>query len=48
MKFRYDEAKNANLLATRGIGFEEIIIEIKDGNLLDILEPNLNAQLVTN
>lgn len=38
MKFRYDETKNANLLAIRGIGFEEIILEIKNGNLIDILE----------
>jgi uncharacterized DUF497 family protein len=44
MKFRYDEAKNANLLATRGIGFEEIILEIKNGNLLDILEHHNQAK----
>lgn len=44
MKFRYDETKNANLLATRGIGFEEIILEIKNGNLLDILEHHNQAK----
>ncbi|KTD24592.1 MULTISPECIES: hypothetical protein [Legionella] len=44
MKFRYDEAKNANLLTTRGIGFEEIILEIKNGNLIDILEHHNQAK----
>jgi uncharacterized DUF497 family protein len=44
MKFRYDEAKNANLLTARGIGFEEIILEIKNGNLLSILEHHNQAK----
>jgi len=36
MKFRYNQEKNVNLLNERGIGFEEIIQEIADGNLLCI------------
>ena len=36
MKFRYDFEKNALLLANRGIGFEEIISELNNGNLLTI------------
>ena len=36
MKFRYNVEKNALLLTQRGIGFEEIIIEINNGNLLEI------------
>ena len=38
MKFRYCYEKNAKLLVERKIGFEEIITEIKDGNLLEIVE----------
>ena len=36
IKFRYNYEKNAKLLLERGIGFEEIIQAIADGNLLDI------------
>ena len=36
MNFRYNYEKNAQLLKSRGIGFEEIIQSIADGNLLDI------------
>lgn len=36
MKFRYNHEKNAVLTQERGIGFEEIIQAIEDGNLLDI------------
>lgn len=36
MKFRYSYEKNAQLLSERGIGFEEIIQAIADGNILDI------------
>jgi uncharacterized DUF497 family protein len=36
MNFRYNHEKNAELLKIRGIGFEEIIQSISDGNLLDI------------
>jgi hypothetical protein len=36
MDFRYCYEKNAELLKTRGIGFEEIIQAISEGNLLDI------------
>ncbi|WP_041472521.1 hypothetical protein [Rickettsia rickettsii] len=36
-KYRYNHAKNVKLLNERGgIGFEEIIQSIADGNLLDI------------
>jgi uncharacterized DUF497 family protein len=39
--FAWDHAKNAKLLAARGIGFEEIVFHIERGDLLDILEhPN--------
>lgn len=36
MQFRYNHEKNAELLKSRGIGFEEIIQSIADGNLLEI------------
>ncbi len=36
MKFRYNFEKNAQLLFNRGVGFEEIIQAIADGNLLEI------------
>lgn len=36
MNFKYNHEKNAELLKTRGIGFEEIIQSISDVNLLDI------------
>ena len=36
MNFTYNHEKNAQLLKDRGIGFEEIIKSIADGNLLDI------------
>lgn len=36
IKFRYNHEKNSKLLLERGIGFEEIIQSIADGNLLDI------------
>lgn len=36
MYFRYNHEKNSELLQIRGIGFEEIIQSISDGNLLDI------------
>lgn len=39
--FAWDEAKNENLKAERGIGFEEVVFHIERGDLLDILEhPN--------
>lgn len=43
MKFRYDFEKNALLLSSRGIGFEEIITELQNGNLLAI-EPHHNQK----
>lgn len=36
MNFRYCYEKNAQLIKERGIGFEEIIQSISEGNLLDI------------
>jgi hypothetical protein len=36
MNFRYNYEKNSQLLKTRGIGFEEIIQTISEGNILDI------------
>ncbi|MCC8467236.1 MAG: hypothetical protein LN589_00485 [Rickettsia endosymbiont of Eriopis connexa] len=36
IKFRYNYEKNSKLLHERGIGFEEIVQSIEDGNLLDI------------
>jgi len=38
MRFRYCPEKNAKLLKERGIGFEEIIQEIHNDNVLDIVE----------
>jgi len=36
--FDWDDAKNAKLLAERGIGFEDVVFHIERGDLLDILE----------
>ena len=36
MNFKYNYEKNSQLLETRGIGFEEIIQAITEGNILDI------------
>ena len=36
IKFKYCHEKNSQLLASRGLGFEEIIQAIADGNLLDV------------
>jgi hypothetical protein len=36
MRFRFSKEKNEQLLKERGIGFEEIILEIQNGNVLDI------------
>ena len=38
MQFQYAQEKNAQLIAERGIGFEEIIEAIQNGNLLDITQ----------
>lgn len=43
MYFDWDSDKNLLLLKERGISFEQIVIEINIGNLLDIVEnPNQN------
>ena len=44
MKFRYNHEKNAKLLLERGIGFEEVIQAIADGNLLDIRKHHKQEQ----
>ena len=36
MRFKYNHEKNALLIAQRGIGFDEIIHAIAEGNLLDV------------
>ena len=44
MKFRYNEDKNAELISSRGIGFEEIIFEIQNGNcFLKTIYPSRKA-----
>ena len=41
MKFAYDTEKDVKLRAERFISFDEIIVLIEDGHLLDVLEhPN--------
>ena len=41
MVFNWDNEKNNSLKASRGIGFERIVVAIEEGHLLDILEhPN--------
>lgn len=36
MKFKFNHLKNEQLLNTRNIGFEEIIVEIERGNIIKI------------
>lgn len=38
LQFKYDQVKNNKLLAERGLGFEEIIQAINNGNLLAITD----------
>lgn len=39
--FRWNHAKNAELKAARGVGFEEIVLAIEAGGLRDVLRhPN--------
>ena len=47
MNFRYNPEKNAQLLSERGIGFEEIIQAIVDGNILQI-SPHYNIEKYPN
>jgi hypothetical protein len=44
MKFRYDKNKNAGLIKHREIGFEEIILEINRGNLVDVIDYHNNLK----
>ncbi|MEX0744308.1 MAG: hypothetical protein WD118_01795 [Phycisphaeraceae bacterium] len=39
--FRWDSAKNERLKAARGISYEEIVLAIEEGGLIDVLvHPN--------
>ena len=39
--FNWDPEKNALLKRTRGVSFEEIVVAIEDGGVLDVFEhPN--------
>ncbi len=39
--FRWNVDKNAELLAERGVSFEQVVVAIEDGGLLDVLaHPN--------
>jgi uncharacterized DUF497 family protein len=41
MIFNWDEEKNKKLQIERGVSFEEVVLAIEDGRLLDVLEhPN--------
>ncbi len=41
MIFNWDEEKNKELQIERGVSFEEVVLAIEDGRLLDVLEhPN--------
>lgn len=53
MTFDWDDAKNELLKQTRKVSFEEIVVAIEDGQLLDVLEhprpgryPNQRVYLV--
>ncbi|HXT83768.1 MAG TPA: BrnT family toxin [Verrucomicrobiae bacterium] len=46
-KYIYDEQKNLKLKKERGISFEDIIIAIKDGKILDII-PHHNKKKYPN
>ncbi len=48
MQFRFSYEKNSELIRNRGIGFEEMIIVIADGNLLDIKNHHDNSRLRIN
>ena len=41
MTFNWDDEKNERLKRTRGVSFEEMVIAIEDGNVVDVLQhPN--------
>ena len=41
MRYDWDPDKNSQLIRERGIGFEEVLVAMSDGKLLDIiLHPN--------
>ncbi len=54
MTYAWDDAKNELLREARGISFEEIVVEIDGGNVVDVLEhphpgryPNQQVYLVS-
>ena len=38
MTFAWDDAKNELLRESRGVSFEEMVVEIEAGNVMDVLE----------
>ena len=53
MTYTWDDAENELLRHTRGISFEEIVVELEAGNVIDVLEhprpgryPNQHVYLV--
>ncbi len=49
MVFNWDDEKNEKLKKTRSISFEEIVIAIENGDILDILEnphPRYKDQII--
>ena len=43
MTFNWDDEKNQLLKRTRGVSFEEMVIAIEDGNVVDVLgHPNVD------
>lgn len=42
MNFKYNYEKNSQLLETRGIGFEEIIQAISEGNILAFIKATID------
>lgn len=47
LQYRYDYEKNSKLLAERGIGFDEVVVAMLEGNLLAITN-HYNIEKYTN
>lgn len=47
MRFAWDEEKNATLRKQRGVSFEEVVVAISEGRILDIL-PHHDTQRYPN
>jgi hypothetical protein len=46
MAYQWDDAKNTILKKTRGISFEQVVLHIQNGDVLDIMaHPNTNKYL---